>query len=97
MLDADAIRDGGRSASTKDLRAEGEVKFIDDAGAKERVVEFGAAFAEETFDFPAAAQFTEGAREVDLSFSTNDDVVSKLAKGGEFLRSSALGRENDER
>lgn len=97
LADADAVRDGGRGASAEDLRANREVKLIDDADADEGVVECSAAFAEETIYFPSTTQVTECAREVDLSFSADDDVVGELAQRGEFLRAGALGREDDDR
>ena len=47
-----AFCDGRGVASTEDLRADREVKFIHQSGAKERGVEFPTAFAEQSFDFP---------------------------------------------
>ena len=52
---AAAVGDGRRGAASDDARANGEVEFVHQAGAEEGVVEFAAAFAEESAHVPLGA------------------------------------------
>src|SRR5687767_2475634 len=55
-FDAFAVGEGGSVAPAENHGADGEVEFIDDAGAKKGFIEGAAAFAEQAFDLPFFAQ-----------------------------------------
>lgn len=81
-----AIGEGGSAASAEDERAEGEVKFPDQTGAEEGLVEFAAAFDEQVADAMVVGEPAEGGGEVELMRAKRHHLGAGL-----FEPSNALG------
>ena len=61
----------GGVASAENFWADGEMKFVYQAGAEHRIVQIPAAFAEQALHPPFAAQPTECRAEIDFTFAAD--------------------------
>ena len=91
-----AVGEGRGGAAAEDHGAEGEVDFVDEAGLKEGVVDFAAAFAEEAFDVPLFAEPAEGEGEIQIAFAADFDFVGEGAELLELGGTGAVGGEDDD-
>jgi hypothetical protein len=77
---ANALRKGRCAAPAEYHGANGHPDFVNQAFAKERVVQFRPAFANKAADVPIAAQSLEGGMKIDFVPPTNPDVVGEFFK-----------------
>src|SRR5688500_8856491 len=97
MLDALAVSKRRRVAPTKNNRADREIKFINDPGAKQRFIECPASLAEQTFHFPLFAQPGQRFDEVHFVAPANFHLVSQRLKLAEVAIRNPFADQNDDR
>ena len=82
--------------AAEDDGAQGEVNFMDKADFEKRGIDFATAFAEETLDFPFAAQPAERGGEINLSFAADFYFVGKRTQLAQLGAGYARGGEDDD-
>src|SRR5688572_12836080 len=94
MLHTFAVGESRSVTSTENDGANGKVEFIDDARAKERVVEGAAAFAQEPLHLPLFAQPAECFNKIDLVPSAHFDFIREGLKLAQIAIGNAFADED---
>ena len=77
---ARAVGDRWRGAATEDLRADGQVEFVHQAGTEQGVIQLATAFAEQPLDSPLLAQPAQGTGEINFLRAANLDFRPDCAQ-----------------
>ena len=96
IFDAVAVGQRRRVAAAEDQRADGLVKFVDQAAAQQRPVQLAVAFAEDCFDAPLFPEPPERGGEIELTVAERLDVVRDRAEPLPMAGGGAFGGEDDD-
>ena len=92
-----AVADRRGISAAKNFRANGEMQFVDDSGAKESVVQLTSAFTQQTFDVPFLAQPLKATAEIEFSLAANLYIVCEPAHALKPAMAGRPGGQNDDR
>src|SRR5688572_19974012 len=96
-LNAFAIANGWRMLPAEDVRANGEMQLIDETGAKDRAVDFTAAFAEQALHVPFPSEPGEGGAQIDFVATKTFHVGCQALKCVKPPLGNATAGEHDDR
>lgn len=97
LTESNPIHNGRRRSAADELWTNGEVQFINQPGAEQRVVQFAAALTQEALHVPRLRQPTECSIPIKFALTEDFHLGRDRAETSQLRSGGAAGGQNDDR